>query len=151
MTMSSSGFSDPSSAFWPAVQCLTVLMETVGPKLWCFFTRKPDDLFKIITEHPAYRSELDAWIKRLETEQRDPGARSSVGFSESDEDAASNSQQQSCGRPQRRTTFAWLVPLLQSILDYSDSTTCICVAKIIDFLHYTLGKNELDRSFSTLI
>ena len=126
-------------------------METVGPKLWCFFTRKPDDLLKIITEHPAYRSELDAWIKRLKIEERDPGAISSQRFSESDGDATSNSQQQCSGRPQRRTTFAWLVPLLQSILDYSDSTTFRCVSKMIDFLHCNLGKNALDWPHSLVL
>ena len=65
---------------------------------------------------------------------------SSRTFSESEDDFIINSQQQSTGRLQRKTTLAWLVPLLQSVLDYSDTTTSLCVSKIIDFLHDLLGE-----------
>ena len=117
-------------------------METVGAKLWCFFPRQPEELFKIITKDTAYRMELVKWVKRLPSEEVDPDGQCSRGVCQSKEDCTVNSQQQSNGRLQRKTTFAWLVPFVQSILDYSDTTKCPCILNVIDFLHGILGKGE---------
>eukprot|EP00058_Branchiostoma_floridae_P004804 XP_002590292.1 hypothetical protein BRAFLDRAFT_76538 [Branchiostoma floridae] len=52
-----------AGGFWPALQCLVVLFDRLGSRIWQFLSHDPATVFSTITKNPLFQSEL----LRLET------------------------------------------------------------------------------------
>ncbi|XP_035685869.1 probable helicase senataxin isoform X2 [Branchiostoma floridae] len=52
-----------AGGFWPALQCLVVLFDRLGSRIWQFLSHDPATVFSTITKNPLFQTEL----LRLET------------------------------------------------------------------------------------
>ena len=131
-----------SVVFWPALQCLSTLLDQLGSRFWQFVppTCNFDYVLKCILESHHFEDELNKWRE----ESCEPNSPENAHYSD---DTTTNSQvvyelleeRLDAKQPvfpldvpsvnslalkrtnMRRLPFTWIVPFLQSLLDFDET------------------------------
>ena len=83
-----------STIFWPAMQCLAILLDRLQFRFWSFTTQSAENVAKSILGNPYYHLELRRWSLNGKDEEEISSSEveSEVSISEVEDDCVSNSQ-----------------------------------------------------------
>ena len=127
-----------SLAFWPALQCLSILLDRLGSRFWQFVppTNNFDYVLKCILKSHHFQTELKRWNEEANQPcdpQGDPNSEDTAtncqgnfGYMETKLHAvksefrlgASFMTDPVC---MRRLPFNWIIPFLHSLLDFGEA------------------------------
>ena len=126
-----------SVAFWPALQCLSTLLDQLGSRFWQYVphTRNFDYVLNCILESHIFEDEILKWNKDStspEISHHDTGLATSAESFRSLPDEKPlviksefpvdvSPMKVTVSVHQKRMAFTWIVPFLQSLLDFGET------------------------------
>ena len=125
------------SPFWPAMQCVTTLMEKLGSRTW--FQLSPSELFLAVTEHPTYQSEIAKWDGYHGDGGLAPANEWCVSSGQSSEPLTRGGSVPSA-QP-RKASLAWFMPFVHSLLNFG-TLYKDCVSHVIYHVHRLSGERQ---------
>ena len=123
-----------SVAFWPALQCLSILLDRLGSRFWQFVppTSNFDYVLKCILKSPHFQTELKKWNEETyqpcspqgDPNNEDTAINCQVGFGYMERKLYAVKSEFHSGASfmtdpicMERLPFNWIIPFLHSLLD----------------------------------
>ena len=115
-----------NTVFWPALQCLVLLLEKLGSRFWMFTRIAPNTILKLVKLNPYYQEQLE--ICYSEAARFDmPDMEDNFTFSQlvfDDDSYKKFSKAQSSMQSQKERyhgfSLSWVVPFVKSLIDFGD-------------------------------